>query len=240
MSMIFQAAMNSLNPVFRVGAIMREAVQTHESLSNQEADKRAAELFEMVGLQERHLRNYPHELSGGMKQRVIIALSLVCRPSLIIADEPTTALDVVVQGQILRSLRALAGDLGISLIVISHDLGVIAELCDAVAVMYAGQIVDHGDAVNIFERPGHPYTLALMQSIPSLTGPLQTLNALPGTPPNLLSLPPGCRFAPRCAYAADICREGDPPELTVDAGHAARCHFAGKFEQPVVAPLEAA
>jgi oligopeptide/dipeptide ABC transporter ATP-binding protein len=235
-AMIFQAAMNSLNPVFRVGTLLREAVQTHESVSNAEADKRAVELFEMVGLQAQHLRNYPHELSGGMKQRVVIALSLVCRPSLIIADEPTTALDVVVQGQILRSLRALAAEMGIALIVISHDLGVIAELCDAVAVMYAGQIVDHGDAVNIFERPGHPYTLALMESIPSLSGPLRPLNALPGAPPNLMALPPGCRFAPRCAYVQSICREQLPPVLPVDAGHEARCHFAGRLEQPA-APL---
>jgi oligopeptide/dipeptide ABC transporter ATP-binding protein len=226
-AMVFQAAMNSLNPVLRVGSLMREALQTHEPVSNREADRRAVELFEMVGLHASHLRNYPHELSGGMKQRVVIALSLICNPDLIIADEPTTALDVVVQGQILRQLRALADELGIALIVISHDLGVIAELCDSVAVMYAGQIIEHGDAAALFTQPGHPYTLALMRSIPSLTGPLQTLNALRGGPPSSLAVPPGCRFAPRCPVAQAICFEEVPPAVQVSDGHTALCHFAG-------------
>lgn len=225
-AMVFQAAMNSLNPVLRVGALMREAIQTHEAVSNQVADKRAAELFEMVGLQPMHLRSYPHELSGGMKQRAVIALSLVCKPDLIIADEPTTALDVVVQGQILRQLRALANDLGIALIVISHDLGVIAELCDSVAVMYAGQIVEQGDAATLFSRSGHPYSLALMRSNPNLTGPLMTLEALPGSPPSALNMPKGCRFAPRCPVAQPICTEQAPPIIELGANQIARCHFA--------------
>jgi peptide/nickel transport system ATP-binding protein len=225
-SMIFQAAMNSLNPVMRVGDIIREALYTHENVSRDEARRRTVELFEMVGLSEKNLKNYPHELSGGMKQRAVIAMSLICRPELIIADEPTTALDVVVQGQILRRLKALAHELGISLVVISHDLGVIAEVCDSVAVMYAGQIVEHGAVTTIFKKPRHPYTIALMSSIPSLVGPLAELMSLPGSPPNLMEPPRACRFAPRCPVAEPLCAEQAPPRVQVSPGHLSLCHFA--------------
>jgi peptide/nickel transport system ATP-binding protein len=225
-SMIFQAAMNSLNPVIRVGDLMTEALQTHEPVSKQEARRRAAELFEMVGLEARHLRSYPHELSGGMKQRAVIAMSLICSPNLVIADEPTTALDVVVQDQILRRLKTLGAELGIGMIVISHDLGVIAEVCDTVAVMYAGQIVEYGDVRTIFNQPRHPYTIALMHSIPTLTGPVATLASIPGSPPSLLNPPHGCRFAPRCLLVDPLCDTDPPPDVEVTLGHRSRCHFA--------------
>lgn len=225
-SMIFQSAMSSLNPVKRVGDVLVEAVQAHERISKADAQRRARELFEMVGLEPKLLRSYPHELSGGMKQRAVIALSLICRPQLVIADEPTTALDVVVQDQILRRLRQLARELQLALIVISHDLGVIAEECDAVAVMYAAQIVEYGTVVSIFKHPKHPYTIGLMNSFPSLTGKRTALIPMPGDPPDLRHPPVGCRFATRCPLAEDLCRVQEPPEKEVSPGHFSKCHFA--------------
>jgi peptide/nickel transport system ATP-binding protein len=225
-SMIFQSAMSSLNPVKRVGDLVVEAARTHEPISDTEARARAAELFKMVGLDPSALRAYPHELSGGMKQRAVIAMSLICRPELVIADEPTTALDVVVQDQILQRLEVLARQLDLALIVISHDLGVIAEVCQKVIVMYAGQIVEMGDAVAIFKHPRHPYTIGLMNSFPSLTDTRKHLLPMPGNPPDLLHPPPGCRFASRCPLAADICHTQPPQLMPVGEGHVSRCHFA--------------
>lgn len=229
-SMIFQSAMSSLNPVKRVGDLVIEAARTHEPISEAEARTRAAGLFKMVGLDPSALRAYPHELSGGMKQRAVIAMSLVCRPELVIADEPTTALDVVVQDQILQRLQILARQLHLALIVISHDLGVIAEVCRQVIVMYAGQIVEIGDAVAIFKHPRHPYTIGLMNSFPSLTDTRTQLLPLPGSPPDLLHPPHGCRFASRCPLAADICLAQEPLLVKVVDGHFSLCHFADSSE----------
>jgi peptide/nickel transport system ATP-binding protein len=226
MSMIFQSAMNSLNPVIRVGDMLSEALRAHERVSKEEARHRTAELFQMVGLGVGSLNSYPHELSGGMKQRAVIAMSLICKPELVIADEPTTALDVVVQDQILRRLKALAQELDISLIVVSHDLAVIAEVCDSVAVMYAGQIVEYGNIVAIFKQPRHPYTIGLMSSFPSLVGPRTKLTSVPGEPPDLLNPPSGCRFEPRCPLAEGICRDEEPLTVEVANGHLSKCHFA--------------
>jgi len=226
-SMIFQSAMNSLNPVIRVGDMLVEALRAHENVSKADSKRRAEELFRMVGLSVDCLRSYPHELSGGMKQRAVIAMSLICEPELVIADEPTTALDVVVQDQILRRLKALTQELDISLIVVSHDLAVIAEICDSVAVMYAGQIIEYGDIETIFKQSRHPYTIGLMGSFPSLVGPRKKLTSVPGTPPDLLRPPSGCRFEPRCPLAEGICRDEEPLAIEISNGHLSKCHFAG-------------
>jgi peptide/nickel transport system ATP-binding protein len=226
LSMVFQGAMNSLNPVLRVGDVLLEALHTHEDVSKETAQQRAEELFRMVGLTTQTLRRYPHELSGGMKQRAVIALSLVCNPDLVIADEPTTALDVVVQDQILQRIKNLAQELKIALIVVSHDLAVIAETCDAVAVMYAGLLVEYGDSETVFKRPCHPYTIGLMSSFPSIIGPQTRLESIPGAPPDLVSPPPGCRFAPRCVLAEDVCTAEEPPDVPLQGGHFSKCHFA--------------
>lgn len=225
-AMIFQSAMSSLDPVKRVGDLIIEAARTHDPISKQEATERAVELFRLVGLDPGALRAYPHELSGGMKQRAVIAMSLICRPELVIADEPTTALDVVVQDQILQRLNVLAHQMHLALIVISHDLGVIAEVCQQVIVMYAGQIVENGDAVAIFKHPKHPYTIGLMNSFPSLTDTRTKLVPMPGNPPDLAHPPKGCRFASRCPLAAQICLDEDPPLVEVAEGHRSKCHFA--------------
>lgn len=225
-AMIFQSAMSSLNPVKRVGDLIVEAACTHDPITQEQATARAAELFKLVGLDPGALRAYPHELSGGMKQRAVIAMSLVCHPELVIADEPTTALDVVVQDQILQRLEVLARQLHLALLVISHDLGVIAEACQQVIVMYAGQIVEMGAAVTIFKHPKHPYTIGLMNSFPSLTDTRTKLIPMPGSTPDLLHPPQGCRFASRCPLVAELCRLQEPPLLEVADGHFSKCHFA--------------
>jgi peptide/nickel transport system ATP-binding protein len=210
-SMIFQAAMNSWDPVYRVGDQILEAMQTHtRGFHVQKAKERIAELFRMVGLDPRMMERYPHEYSGGMKQRAVIAMALSCDPDLIIADEPTTALDVIVQDKILRELRQIQKQLHMSMIYISHDIAVIAEVADKIGVMYAGKLVEYADTETIFKRPAHPYTKALMSSFPNLRGEKKKLEALPGEPPDLINPPKGCRFHPRCPYATDICKEQDP------------------------------
>jgi len=211
-SMIFQAAMNSWNPVYTVGDQIVEVIQTHDpKVSRQQARERIAELFHMVGLPPERMDHYPHEYSGGMKQRAVIAMALACQPRLVIADEPTTALDVIVQERILQQLDAIRRRLGMTMIYISHDVAVIAEVSDRVAVMYAGRIVEVGRAADIFKRPRHPYTGGLMASFPTLTGPKRTLVTIPGEPPNLLAPPSGCAFHPRCPYATERCRTEVPP-----------------------------
>ncbi len=234
-SMVFQAAMNSLNPVMRVGDIMSEALLNHQKLPSAEVQRKCEELFEMVDLERRILRRYPHELSGGMKQRVVIAMSLLCDPDLLIADEPTTALDVVVQSQILGQLKTLAKELDIALIVISHDLGVIADTCDSVAVMYAAQIVEYADVYTIFKEPRHPYTIGLMKSIPNLFGPKQELVSVPGSPPNLLDPLPPCRFESRCVFTMPLCQTTKPPIVELSKQHISRCHFAA--DPRILAPI---
>jgi peptide/nickel transport system ATP-binding protein len=222
-SMVFQAAMSSLNPVQRVGNQLVEVIQTHERLARDEARGRVAELFRMVGLEPALMERYPHELSGGMKQRAVIALALACKPDVIIADEPTTALDVIVQHRVLQELRHVQAQQGTAMIYISHDLGVIAEVSARIAVMYAGKIVEMASTADLFHHPRHPYTMALMSSFPNLQGPKHELVALEGDPPDLVSPPAGCRFNPRCPNALQICREQEPPLEAHAQGHLAAC-----------------
>ncbi|MBI3977680.1 MAG: ABC transporter ATP-binding protein [Chloroflexi bacterium] len=226
-AMIFQAAMNALNPVQKVGDQLAEAVLLHKQMPRAAARDQVARYFEVVGLPASRMDNYPFEFSGGMRQRAIIAMSLICQPALIIADEPTTALDVVVQDQILRQIEELQKEIGFGMLVISHDLSVIAETCRRVAVMYGGQIVEYGDTAPIFTAPRHPYTIALLRSFPSLRGPLTRLEALQGNPPDLIDPPSGCRFHPRCRFSQHVCAATAPPYVETAPGHFARCHFAG-------------
>ena len=214
-SMIFQEPMTSLNPVFTVGDQIGEAVRLHQKVSEREAVERAVEMMELVGIPEarRRLRDYPHQMSGGMRQRVMIAMALSCNPKLLIADEPTTALDVTIQAQILELMKDLRDRLGMSILLITHDLGVVAEMVDDVAVMYAGRVVERGPVAEVFETPQHPYTEALLHSIPLLgMTQAQPLKVIRGTVPSPLEWPVGCRFRPRCDYAFDRCIE-DPPLL---------------------------
>lgn len=221
-SMIFQGAMNSLNPVYTAGAQIEEVLTYHGRMSKIEARRRVYELLESVGLDRSLANRYPHELSGGQKQRVVIAMALALEPDIVIADEPTTALDVVVQAQILNLMKKLQREKGISIILITHDLAVIAEMADKVAIMYAGKIVEYGPSEQIFYKPRHPYTYLLMKAVPKLKGPKESLIYIPGQPPDLINPPRGCRFAPRCPYAMDVCKE-DPPEVTTGDGRRVLC-----------------
>jgi len=227
-SMIFQSAMNALNPVIRVGDQLVDVLRAHESISRDDAKKKVAEVFELVEIPASRVKSYPHEFSGGMNQRAIIAMSLLCGPKIIIADEPTTALDVVVQDQIMDGMKQLQKKYGVSMILISHDVSVIAENCDRVAVMYGGQIVEHASTTTVFKDPRHPYTIALLNAFPSVKGPMRRLTSLRGSPPNLLNLPPGCRFAPRCPIAEEVCRKEAPRYIEVYKEHYSRCHFASR------------
>jgi peptide/nickel transport system ATP-binding protein len=227
---IFQGAMNSLNPVHTIGAQLTEPIRAHEPRTTRaQARERAAALLDSVGIDAGRLRSYPHELSGGMRQRVLIAMALACRPRLIIADEPVTALDVMTQAQILELLRSLTSRLELSLILISHDLSVIAEICDSVSVMYAGKLVESGPAATIFAPaglplgPAHPYTARLRNAFPDIRQPRSLAQAIGGYPPDLHAPPPGCRFAPRCDIAIEACRSAEPPLDGVGPGHLAAC-----------------
>ncbi|MCS7107189.1 MAG: ABC transporter ATP-binding protein [Acidilobaceae archaeon] len=221
-SMIFQGAMNSLNPVYTAGAQIEEVLTYHGKMSKQDARKRVYELLESVGLDRGLANRYPHELSGGQKQRVVIAMALALEPDVVIADEPTTALDVVVQAQILNLLKKLQREKGISVILITHDLAVIAELADEVAIMYGGKIAEYGTSEQIFYKPRHPYTYLLMKAVPKLKGPKESLIYIPGQPPDLVSPPKGCRFAPRCPWAMDIC-SNEPEEVVPEKSHRVAC-----------------
>jgi peptide/nickel transport system ATP-binding protein len=227
-SMIFQGAMNSLNPVMKIGDQIAEIFRIHLGLPKQEGIKRSRELLKMVGLDPEKVNAYPHELSGGMKQRVVIAMALALNPPLIIADELTTALDVVVQAQILNLLKSLQREKGISMIVISHDLSLLAEIADSIAVMYAGKIVEYGSSDIVYKNPQHPYTLGLIDSIPRLSGGKTELKGIPGEPPDLINPPPGCRFHPRCPFAMDICRKEEPPIVELKHGHRVACWLVAK------------
>ncbi len=228
-SMVFQGAANVLVPVYTVGYQIAEPLIIHKGLDKREALERAKELLKMVGLPPEFVKRYPHELSGGQKQRVVIAMALALNPDIVIADEPTTALDVVIQAQILNLLKKLKNELGISIILISHDLSVIAELADKVAIMYAGRIVEYGPADEVFNNPLHPYTRALLESIPRLHGPKTKLRFIPGSPPDLRNPPPGCRFAPRCMVLREKpelvnkCIREEPPLVEVGNNHYVRC-----------------
>jgi peptide/nickel transport system ATP-binding protein len=223
-AMVFQAAMNSLNPVYTVGNQIVEAIQTHEpAFEYDSARERVSQLFGMVGLDAKLMDRYPHEFSGGMRQRAVIAMALACHPDLVVADEPTTALDVIVQDSLLRELKQLQARIGMSMIYISHDIAVIAEVSDRIGVMYAGRLVELGSSQAIFYRPLHPYTAALLSAFPSVTGPKRPLQTLTGEPPNLLNPPTGCRFHPRCAFATDVCREQRPAFEDMGDGHFVAC-----------------
>ncbi len=222
-SMIFQGAMNALTPVYTVGRQIEEVLRIHAGMSGREARRRVYELLESVGLHKSIADRYPHELSGGQKQRVVIAMALALEPDIVIADEPTTALDVVVQAQILNLLKRLQREKGLSIILITHDLGVIAELADTVAVMYAGKIVEYGSSEDIYRNPKHPYTKALLRAIPRLRGPVDKLIYIPGQPPDLRNPPSGCRFHPRCPEAFERCRLREPPLFNLGNGHLSAC-----------------
>ncbi|MBN9542050.1 MAG: peptide ABC transporter ATP-binding protein [Alphaproteobacteria bacterium 65-37] len=227
-SMIFQEPMTSLNPVIRIGEQIAEVVRLHRGLPAREALDYATDMLAKVGIAEpaRRIAQFPHELSGGMRQRVMIAIALSCAPRMLIADEPTTALDVTIQAQILDLMRSLQRESGISILLITHDLGVVAEMAHRVAVMYAGQIVEHADVATLFERPLHPYTEGLLASVPGLDRaptPDRMLPAIAGTVPNVLDLPPGCAFQDRCPKVHDRCRREEPPLATVELRHDARC-----------------
>ncbi|UCH61386.1 MAG: ABC transporter ATP-binding protein [Anaerolineales bacterium] len=223
-SMVFQSAMNAWDPVYRVGDQIIEAIQRHETdVQLSQAKERVAELFTLVGIDPTMMERYPHEFSGGMRQRAVIAMALACSPSLIIADEPTTALDVIVQDQVLRELRKIQQALNMSMIYISHDVAVIAEVSEKIGVMYAGRLVELAHTREIFARPRHPYTAALMSAFPSIKGPKVRLEGLKGEPPDLLSPPTGCRFHPRCIQAREECQQEKPPKSYSSPEHIFYC-----------------
>jgi peptide/nickel transport system ATP-binding protein len=222
-SLIFQAAMNALNPVLRVGEQVSEVIIYHEKTTRGEARRRTKRLFEMVGLDSARMNDYPHEFSGGMRQRIVIAMAIACEPDLIIADEPATALDVLVQAQILDLLDSLKRELKISMILITHDLSVVKELSDFVAVMYAGKVVEYAPVDLILNEPHHPYTRALIQALPQISGGRHSLKSLAGTPPNLIHPPPGCRFHPRCPFVMDRCKVEEPLLAEHGTNHRSAC-----------------
>ncbi len=235
-SLVPQASMNALNPVFRVGDQIAEAILAHESVSQAEAYERARELLEMVGIHADRVRSYPHEFSGGMKQRAAIAMALALRPPLVIADEPTTALDVIVQAEILELLEDVKRKFSTSLILITHDLSIISELADEVLIMYAGRIVEKTDVYSLYKSPMHPYTQGLLGAFPDIRAPRRRLVSIPGSPPDLSALPPGCAFNPRCPYATDRCRREEPMLREVSPGHWVACHYAEEIAEGKMKP----
>ena len=224
-SIIFQDPMTSLNPVFTIGYQLKEAIELHTSRKGKEAEDRAIEMLTLVGVNEpeKRIKQYPFELSGGMRQRVMIAMALSCEPDILIADEPTTALDVTIQAQILELMQDLQKKLGMAIIMVTHDLGVIADMCDEIIVMYGGRVCERGTAEDIFYRPSHEYTKGLLRSIPNVDRMGQRLVPIPGTPINLLNMPKGCAFCPRCENAMKICLEEKAPEMQMPDGHFASC-----------------
>jgi len=225
MSFIPQSAMNALDPVARIGDQILESIQAHEKVSKGEGYKRAADLFQLVGLDPKRLQDYPHQFSGGMRQRVLIAMSLSLNPDLIVADEPTTALDVIVKDQILDRIDRIQKQLHKSLLLVTHDISVVAENCDRTIVMYGGKIAEYAATGPLLRRPYHPYTMGLKNAFPRLKGPYQELISIPGSPPDLIHPPPGCRFHPRCPFVQQQCIDEAPPILEVEPGHFSACHF---------------
>jgi oligopeptide transport system ATP-binding protein len=232
MSMIFQEPMTSLNPVLTIGRQITESLELHLKMDRQAARERAAELLSLVGIPDgmRRLDDYPHQFSGGMRQRVMIAMGLTCNPRLLIADEPTTALDVTIQAQILELIQRLSVELGLAVLIITHNLGVVARYAHRVNVMYAGKIIERGSAKDIYQNPKHPYTHGLLKSVPRLDQPKrEKLDPIEGMPPDLISLPPGCSFRPRCTYAVDRCATDIPGLTAVGQGHVAACWESDKL-----------
>jgi oligopeptide/dipeptide ABC transporter ATP-binding protein len=241
-AIVFQGAMNALNPVRRVRDQIGEPIIQRLGVGERAARTRAGDLLELVGIPRKRGSAYPHELSGGMRQRAMIAMALACAPAIVIGDEPTTALDVMVQAQILQLLEELRRDLGLSLMLITHDLSVIAETCDRALIMYAGEVAEEGPVGRVFTAPRHPYTQKLLSSFPNLRADRRTLDVIPGAPPDLRTPPPGCPFAPRCPMAMAICREVMPPEVTFADGVRVACHLyppetAGSAAAPVPVPV---
>jgi len=234
--MVFQEPMTSLNPVLSIGRQVTETVEIHLGMTPAQARARAVELLGLVGIPDpaRRLAQYPHQFSGGMRQRIMIAMALSCNPPLILADEPTTALDVTIQAQILELMKDLSRRLGVAMLIITHNLGVVARYADRVNVMYAGKIIERGTAREIYANPRHPYTLGLLRSVPRLDEPRKSkLNPIEGQPPDLMRLPAGCAFSPRCRYAVDRCTSDVPPLLPVGDGHDAACWVADRLGQEV-------
>lgn len=226
MSMVFQGSMNAFSPVHTIGFQMAEAMILHENLHKSEAHERVKNLLTLVGIPPSRANNYPHEFSGGMKQRAMIAMALACNPPFVILDEPTTALDVIVQAQVLKLVKELQQKLHLSIMLISHDISVVAQICNNVSVMYAGKVVEVGKASTIFKEPLHPYTKGLMGAFPSAKGPKRRLKSIPGSPPDLLKPPLGCRFHPRCPLVIDLCLKEEPEPIKM-ADHMVACHLVG-------------
>jgi len=231
-SMVFQGAMNALNPVRTIESQMVEALRLHSIIEQPRAARqRAGELLQLVGIPPRRGRQYPHQYSGGMRQRAVIAMALACNPRILIADEPTTALDVMIQAQILELLEQLQAELYLSLVMVTHDLGMVAEICDDVLVMYAGMVAEYASSDAIFNNPQHPYTQRLLEAFPDVEKPGSTLASIPGSPPRLDDLPPGCRFEPRCQcqWREAICAQKVPPLVEIEPGHCVACHWARRI-----------
>ncbi len=226
-AIVFQGAMNALNPVMQIGHQVREAILLHNLMDPDRANKRVSELLELVGIPESRREQYPHQYSGGMRQRAMIAMSLACNPPLLFADEPTTALDVMIQAQVLELLRRIQETLGLAIVLVTHDLGVVAEVCDSVVVMYGGKVAERGSADEIYNHAEHPYTQRLLASFPNIDRPSDRLASIPGTPPRLTDLPKGCRFAPRCDVRVAACNESDPPLTEPRPDHFVACHLCG-------------